>query len=528
MSQILFKSSSAYSYTQLVLLTTPLKLRLKFNPTSRRPALLSSTLAFLSPSHQKPFSPPSALQRLSRLASNSIAHVAEDSRGNPKVVEDGGRMKWVSRTRFCGELSDGDVGKRVRLCGWVALHRVHGGLTFFNLRDHTGIVQITTLPNEFQHAHSIINDLRLEYVVSVEGSIRFRPAESINKRMKTGTIEIAAERVQILNSVRSKLPLLVTSGDDVSDTMKEEIRLMSNIVKDQSALSKNLCAAYLCKLCDEGTLASRTRLLQFIHDNDMVLGQKVYENLLKTAAKRGDLALTCGIFKHLLRVARDSLSSAILLEVAKAFAKESDRFQLLGFVKEVSESAFPKSTPIINRIIYAFADCGQVDKAILIFDYIGNLKCKPDLVTYNIVLDALGRAGRIDELLHTFALMKEASVVPDVISYNTLINGLRKMGRLDTCLMILREMEERCVAPDLLTYTALIECFGRTGNIDVSLRLLREMKQKQIRPSVYIYRSLISNLKRMGKVELAMEMFNELKSSDVELSRPEDFKRNNR
>ncbi|KAI4367544.1 hypothetical protein MLD38_023272 [Melastoma candidum] len=224
MSQILKSSSSYSSYTQLVLLTTPLRLK----PTSRRPPLFSSILAFLSPSHRKPFSSPSAIRRPSRSTSTSsasIAHVAEDSRGNPKAVEDGGRMEWVSRTRFCGELSEGDVGQRVRLCGWVALHRVHGGLAFFNLRDHTGIVQITTLPNEFPLAHSIINDLRLEYVVSVEGSIRSRPAESINKRMKTGTIEVAAEQLQILNSVRSKLPFLVTSGDDVSDTMKEEIRL---------------------------------------------------------------------------------------------------------------------------------------------------------------------------------------------------------------------------------------------------------------------------------------------------------------
>jgi hypothetical protein len=42
-------------------------------------------------------------------------------------------------------LSSNDVGKRVRICGWVALHRVHGGLTFLNLRDHTGIVQVPAL-----------------------------------------------------------------------------------------------------------------------------------------------------------------------------------------------------------------------------------------------------------------------------------------------------------------------------------------------------------------------------------------------
>ncbi|PKI69634.1 hypothetical protein CRG98_009989, partial [Punica granatum] len=134
-------------------------------------------------------------------------------------------LVWVSRTGFCGELSAHDVGKRVRLCGWVALHRVHGGLTFLNLRDHTGIVQITTLPDEYPEAHSAINELRLEYVVSVEGTVRQRPNESINKKMKTGTIEVAAEHVQILNAVRCKLPFLVTSSDDAKDSIKEEIRL---------------------------------------------------------------------------------------------------------------------------------------------------------------------------------------------------------------------------------------------------------------------------------------------------------------
>lgn len=117
------------------------------------------------------------------------------------------------------------MGKRVRLCGWVALHRVHGGLTFLNLRDHTGIVQVTTLPDEFPKAHSTVNELRLEYVIAVEGIVRSRPSESINKKMRTGLIEVAVEHVQVLNAVTSKLPFLVTTADDAKDTVKEEIRL---------------------------------------------------------------------------------------------------------------------------------------------------------------------------------------------------------------------------------------------------------------------------------------------------------------
>ncbi|GMP62455.1 hypothetical protein CsSME_00024559 [Camellia sinensis var. sinensis] len=138
----------------------------------------------------------------------------------------------VSRTGFCGELSENDVGKRVRLCGWVALHRIHGGLSFLNLRGHTGIVQVTTLPDVFPDALSIINDLRLEFVITVEGVVRPRPSESVNKKMKTGMIEVAAEHVQLLNAVRSKLPFLVTTADDVKDSVKEEIRLSYFKLKD--------------------------------------------------------------------------------------------------------------------------------------------------------------------------------------------------------------------------------------------------------------------------------------------------------
>ncbi|KAL9270639.1 Aspartate--tRNA ligase, chloroplastic/mitochondrial-like protein [Drosera capensis] len=135
------------------------------------------------------------------------------------------RLEWVTRTALCGELGEGDVGRRVRLCGWVGLHRVHGGLTFINLRDHSGTVQATTLPDKFPHAHDMANELRLEYVVALEGLVRLRPSESVNELMKTGKIEVAVEHVQVLNVVRSKLPFLVTTSNEAKDAVKEEIRL---------------------------------------------------------------------------------------------------------------------------------------------------------------------------------------------------------------------------------------------------------------------------------------------------------------
>ncbi|KAK9110827.1 hypothetical protein Sjap_018887 [Stephania japonica] len=167
------------------------------------------------------------VQHKRRLCAVSVSSSAENLVYESKTVLKTAResLDWVKRSGCCGELSDGDVGRRVRLCGWVALHRVHGGVTFVSLRDHTGIVQLTTLPEQFPDAHSAVNELRLEYVIVVEGVVRPRPSESVNTRMKTGTIEVAAEYVKVLNSVRRKLPFLVTTADDAKEIVKEESRL---------------------------------------------------------------------------------------------------------------------------------------------------------------------------------------------------------------------------------------------------------------------------------------------------------------
>lgn len=132
---------------------------------------------------------PKSLQakRTRALVTLSASSSSPETILKPQPQQPNDTLHWVSRTNFCGQLSTNDVGTRVRLCGWVALHRVHGGLTFLNLRDHTGIVQVATSPDEFPDAHSIINDLRVEYVVVVEGVVRSRPVESVNKKLITGS-----------------------------------------------------------------------------------------------------------------------------------------------------------------------------------------------------------------------------------------------------------------------------------------------------------------------------------------------------
>ncbi|KAG2371684.1 uncharacterized protein HKW66_Vig0218580 [Vigna angularis] len=199
------------------------------------------------------------------------------------------------------------------------------------------------------------------------------------------------------------------------------------------------------------------------------------------------------------------------------------------FLEEISEiMSSSTSSSFINKIIFAFAKCGQKDKSLVIFDHLRRQRYGPDLVTYNIVLDILGHMGRVDEMLNVFSSIKDTGLIPDTVSYNTLMNGLRKVGRFDMCFVYYKEMTDNGIEPDLLTYTVLIEIFGRSGSVEESLKYFKEMKKKGILPSVFIYRSLIQNLNKTGKVELAKELLEELNSSSTRLAGPEDFKRKTR
>lgn len=119
-----------------------------------------------------------------------------------------------------GQLTLGDVGTSIRLAGWVASRRDHGGLIFIDLRDKTGIVQLTCNPKVRADIWKIAEELRDEYVISIRGIVGARPAGMINEKIgELGNIEIVVESI-IVESVAITLPFPI--GDE---TVSEELRL---------------------------------------------------------------------------------------------------------------------------------------------------------------------------------------------------------------------------------------------------------------------------------------------------------------
>ena len=119
------------------------------------------------------------------------------------------------RSEYCGEVSQEYVGRKIKVAGWVENIRDHGGVTFVDLRDHYGNVQIVINDAE------MVKDISKESVISVCGEVLRRTEENINPKLKTGHIEIKCKKLNVLSKPHVLLPFEITSSTDT----KEELRL---------------------------------------------------------------------------------------------------------------------------------------------------------------------------------------------------------------------------------------------------------------------------------------------------------------
>ena len=128
------------------------------------------------------------------------------------------------RTHGAGTLRREDDGTTVTLAGWVARRRDHGGVAFLDLRDASGLVQVVADP-EAGEALAAAHDVRTEYVVRVEGSVRVRPEGMTNDALDTGDIEVAARSLEVL-SVAATPPFPLEDRVGADETMRLQYRYL--------------------------------------------------------------------------------------------------------------------------------------------------------------------------------------------------------------------------------------------------------------------------------------------------------------
>jgi aspartyl-tRNA synthetase len=129
------------------------------------------------------------------------------------------------KTHTCGELGVKDVGNEVSLAGWVDRLRDLGGVTFIDLRDRFGVIQIVSNPETSPDVHQSLVPVRMEWVIQAVGIVKKRPEGMENPDLSTGEIEVELSRVEILNPAKTP-PFLINQEEEVDEQTRLKYRYL--------------------------------------------------------------------------------------------------------------------------------------------------------------------------------------------------------------------------------------------------------------------------------------------------------------
>ena len=156
------------------------------------------------------------------------------------------------------EISEGDIGRELRVAGWIENIRDHGGVSFLDLRDMYGVLQVVMRDT------SLLEGLSKEMSVSIEGLIEKRDEETYNPRIPTGTIELEAHKVDVLGRVYKQLPFEIMTSRETREEVRLKYRyldLRNQKVKDNIIFRSQVIAYLREKMTELGFLDIQTPIL---------------------------------------------------------------------------------------------------------------------------------------------------------------------------------------------------------------------------------------------------------------------------
>ena len=162
------------------------------------------------------------------------------------------------RDRIISSLSEKDVGTELRVCGWIENIRDHGGVSFIDLRDMYGTLQVVMRDT------SLLDGLVKEECISIEGKIEHRDEETYNPKIATGTVELEAHSVDVLGKVYSQLPFEIMTSKEIREDVRLKYRyldLRNQKVKDNIIFRSNVIAFLRQKMTEMGFLEIQTPIL---------------------------------------------------------------------------------------------------------------------------------------------------------------------------------------------------------------------------------------------------------------------------
>lgn len=164
----------------------------------------------------------------------------------------------IYRSRILNEISESDVGKTIRVAGWVENIRNHGGVSFIDLRDMYGVLQVVLRDT------SLLDGITKENCISIEGVIDHRDEDTYNPKIPTGTIELEAHSIDMLGKVYHQLPFEIMTSREIREDVRLKYRyldLRNQKVKDNIIFRSQVISFLRQKMTEMGFLEIQTPIL---------------------------------------------------------------------------------------------------------------------------------------------------------------------------------------------------------------------------------------------------------------------------
>jgi len=262
------------------------------------------------------------------------------------------------RSHNCGELRESAVGERVKLSGWVHRKRDHGGVLFVDLRDHYGLTQIVARAGSEPLA--MLEHLRAESVVTIEGEVVSRGAEAANPNMATGAIEVVADTV-VVQSAAEELPLPVAGEADYPEDIRLRYRyldLRRERLHANMMLRSQVIGSIRRRMIDAGFTEFQTPILTASSPEgarDYLVPSRVHPGKFYALPQAPQM------FKQLIMVAGFDryfqIAPCFRDEDARATASPAEFYQLdfeMSFVTQ--DDVFEAIEPVLAGVFEEFAD----------------------------------------------------------------------------------------------------------------------------------------------------------------------------
>jgi aspartyl-tRNA synthetase len=262
------------------------------------------------------------------------------------------------RSNNCGELTSKHINQKVMLSGWINKKRDHGGLLFIDLRDHYGVTQCVV--DSKIKDYEIIESVKLESVIKIEGKVLKRSDETINKIIKTGEVEIFVEKFEVLNASK-QIPFQVSIDDDSPEDLRLKYRyidLRRKKIHENIILRSNVIQTLREQMTDAGFNEIQTPILTASSP------EGARDFLVPSRLNNGKfyaLPQAPQIFKQLLMVSNFDkyfqIAPCFRDEDARADRSPGEFYQLdfeMSFVEQ--EDIFNEVEPILEKVFKKFSD----------------------------------------------------------------------------------------------------------------------------------------------------------------------------